>query len=136
MNAPAESDASHVERDLPRMLPAVAAAELEALTPVHAAAILRQYAGSTAAPVWERLAPAVAQQCLAEFSLIDAAQVLSGIDPSRAAAILVRLKQSLGNVRAIADELHQSVLRSLIEGAPITSASYIQARAKRVVHCR
>lgn len=93
MNAPAESDASHVERDLPRMLPAVAAAELEALTPVQAAAILRQYAGSTAAPVWERLAPAVAQQCLAEFSLTDAAQVLSGIDPSRAAAILVRLDE-------------------------------------------
>ena len=93
MNAPAESDAPHVERDLPRMLPAVAAAELEALTPVQAAAILRQYAGSTAAPVWERLAPAVAQQCLAEFSLTDSAQVLSGIDPSRAAAIIVRLDE-------------------------------------------
>ncbi len=112
MNAPAESDAPHVERDLPRMLPAVAAAELEALTPVQAAALLRQYAGSTAAPVWERLAPAVAQQCLAEFSLADAAQVLSGIDPSRAAAIIVRLDEDerLAMLAAVND-----VTRGLIE---------------------
>ena len=112
MNAPAESDAPHVERDLPRMLPAVAAAELEALTSAQAAAILRQYAGSPAAPVWERLAPAVAQQCLAEFSMTDAAQVLSGIDPSRAAAIIVRLDEDkrVAMLAAVND-----VTRGLIE---------------------
>ena len=115
MNASAESVAATIERDFTRMLPAVAAAELEALTPVQAAAVLRQYAGSAAAPVWERLAPAVAQRCLAEFAVTDAAQILSGIDPSRAAAVIVRLDEDergamLAAVSAVARGLIELVM--------------------------
>ena len=115
MNASAESVATSIERDFTRMLPAVAAAELEALTPVQAAAVLRQYAGSAAAPVWERLAPAVAQRCLAEFAVADAAQILSGIDPSRAAAVIVRLDEDergamLAAVSAVARGLIELVM--------------------------
>ena len=91
MNASATPVAADVERDLARMLPAVAAAELEKLTPAEAATILKHHTGSPAAPVWERLAPAVAQRCLAEYSIAESAEVLGAIDPSRAAAIIMRL---------------------------------------------
>ena len=93
MNASADPVANDVERDLARMLPALAAAELEQLTPAEAAAILQRHAGPAAAPVWERLAPAIAQRCLAEFSVADSARVLNSIDPSRAAAVIVRLDE-------------------------------------------
>lgn len=93
MNASADPVANDVERDLARMLPALAAAELEQLAPAEAAAILQRHAGPAAAPVWERLAPAIAQRCLAEFSVADSARVLNSIDPSRAAAVIVRLDE-------------------------------------------
>ncbi len=112
MNASADPVASNVERDLARMVPAVAAAELELLTPAEAATILKQHAGPVAAPVWERLTPAVAQACLSELSVAESAQVLNGIDPSRAAAIIVRLEDD-ERARLLAAVSEQT--RALIE---------------------
>ena len=111
MNASAEPVPSNVERDLARMLPALAAAELERLAPAEAAAILKHYAGASAVPVWERLAPAIAQRCMAEFSVADAAQMLSGIDPSRAAAIIVRLdeEERAGLLAAVSDAARELI---------------------------
>lgn len=102
MNASADHVEPLLERDFVRMLPAEAAAELERLEPEAAAAILRHNAGPACGPVWERLAPAVAQRCLAEFSVAEGAQVLGSMDPSRATAIIVRLEEEDERTRLLA----------------------------------
>ena len=85
----AETDVSlTLERDFVRMLPAQAAAELELLSADEAAQILLRNTGPATSPVWERLSPAVAQRCLSELAVADAAAVMGVIDPSRAATIL------------------------------------------------
>ncbi len=134
MNASADPVATDVERDLARMLPALAAAELEQLTPAEAAAILQSHAGPAAAPVWERLAPAIAQRCLAELSVADSARVLNSIDPSRAAAVIVRLEEDERErlLAAVSDQTRD--LMQLVMSFPPGSAGAIMD--PRVWHLR
>lgn len=82
-----------VEREFVHMLPAQAAAELELLSPEEAAQILMRNASPAALQVWERLSPAVAQRCLDELPIEAAAEVVAGIDPTRAAVILSGLAE-------------------------------------------
>ena len=134
MNASADPVANDVERDLARMLPALAAAELEQLTPAEAAAILQRHAGPAAAPVWERLAPAIAQRCLAQLSVADSARVLNSIDPSRAVAIIVRLDEDERErlLAAVSDQTRDLI--QLVMSFPPGSAGAIMD--PRVWHLR
>lgn len=134
MNASADPVANDVERDLARMLPALAAAELEQLTPAEAAAILQRHAGPAAAPVWERLAPAIAQRCLAQLSVADSARVLNSIDPSRAAAVIVRLDEDERErlLAAVSDQTRDLI--QLVMSFPPGSAGAIMD--PRVWHLR
>jgi len=79
---------SGLEREFVRLLPAHAASELELQNAEQAARILAAQPPRAAAPVWERLSPAVAQRCIVELTVADAAAVLGAIDPTRAAGIL------------------------------------------------